>query len=186
MNNRTYKMILVSLFAALMAVGAFLKIPLPPVAFTMQIFFAIFSGLILGSKLALASQVIYIALGLAGVPVFTGGGGLSYVFSPSFGYLVGFAAAAFVVGLISERSSKQTICKFFIASFAGLIVCYAVGVPYLYIITKYVNHANTTASGVLTSGFLLFLPWDIVKIALASWLAKQIHGRVKPAGAYDA
>ena len=82
MRNKTYKMILVSIFAALTAVGAFIKIPLPPVPFTLQVFFVILSGLLLGSRMGLASQIVYIALGLVGVPVFTEGGGLQYIFHP--------------------------------------------------------------------------------------------------------
>ena len=83
MRNKTYKMILVSIFAALTAVGAFIKIPLPPVPFTLQVFFVILSGLLLGSRMGLASQIVYIALGLVGVPVFTEGGGLQYIFHPT-------------------------------------------------------------------------------------------------------
>lgn len=91
---------------------------------------------------------------------------------------MGFAVTALLVGLMTERIKQPTFLKFFFASFAGLMVCYAIGVPYLYIILKYVNHANTTASGVLMKGFLLFFPWDIVKIAIASWLAKEVYGRI--------
>ena len=178
MNTKTHKMILVSLFAALTAVGAFLKIPLPPVPFTLQIFIVIFSGLLLGSRLGFASQVIYIAIGLVGIPIFANGGGIQYIFNPTFGYLIGFAAAAFVVGAITERLSKPTFVMYFISSLVGLLLCYAIGVSYLYVILKYVNHVTTTASGAIMNGFIVFLPWDIVKIAVASWMAKEVSGRL--------
>lgn len=172
-------MILVSLFAAFTAIGAFIKIGLPPVPFTLQIFFVIFAGLLLGPRLGFASQAIYIALGLAGVPIFANGSGIQYMLNPSFGYLLGFAAAAYITGKISEKLSSQnpTFIKYLISSFAGLIVCYAVGVPYYYIILKYVTHANATVYQLIIKGFLLFLPWDIVKIIVVSWLAKEINKR---------
>ena len=178
MNTKTHKMILVSLFAALTAVGAFIKIPLPPVPFTLQTFFVIFSGLLLGSRLGFASQAIYIAIGLVGIPIFANGGGIQYIFNPTFGYLIGFAATAFVVGAITEKLSKPSFLKYFISSLVGLLVCYAIGVSYLYIILKYVNHVSTTAAGVLMNGFVVFLPWDIVKVAVASWMAKEVYGRL--------
>ena len=74
-KSRTYKMILVALFAALIAVGAFIRIPVPLVPFTMQTFFIVLSGMMLGKKLGAASALVYLAVGLVGFPVFTQGGG---------------------------------------------------------------------------------------------------------------
>ena len=98
-------MILCALFAALIAVGAFIKIPVPVVPFTLQYLFTMLSGLMLGSKWGLAAVGIYIALGLAGLPVFAQGGGIGYVLQPSFGYIIGFALGAFVTGLIAQKSA---------------------------------------------------------------------------------
>ena len=89
-KSRTYKMILVALFAALIAVGAFIRIPVPLVPFTMQTFFVVLAGMLLGKKLGAASALVYLAIGLIGIPVFTQGGGIGYVLKPSFGYLIGF------------------------------------------------------------------------------------------------
>ena len=86
------------LFAALTALGAFLRVPLPYVPFTLQYFFCALSGFLLGPRGGFASQGIYLVLGLAGLPVFTAGGGPAYVFQPSFGYLLGFLVAAPLVG----------------------------------------------------------------------------------------
>lgn len=177
MKNKTYKMILAAIFAALTAVSAFIKIPLPPVPFTMQIFIVILSALLLGSKLAFVSQIVYIAIGLIGVPIFSSGGGINYIFNPTFGYLLGFAVMALVVGAITERISEPSIIKYFFASFAGIIICYIFGVGYMYIIFKYVNHVSVSASSIIIKGFLLFLPWDILKIIIASWLGKEISRR---------
>jgi len=102
--KNTRDLILVALFAALTAVGAFIKIPIPYVPFTLQYFFCALAGIILGSKLGALSQIIYVAVGLVGAPVFTDGGGITYIFKPTFGYLIGFIVAAYVIGKIREKN----------------------------------------------------------------------------------
>jgi predicted membrane protein len=82
-KSRTYKMILVALFAALIAVGAFIRVPVPLVPFTMQTFFVVLAGMLLGKKLGAASALVYLAVGLIGIPVFTQGGGIGYVLKHS-------------------------------------------------------------------------------------------------------
>jgi len=180
--SKVNKMVLVSMFAVLTCIGAFIKIqfPLIPVPFTLQIFFVILSGLLLGSKLGLLSQLVYIAIGLAGFPVFTGGGGPSYIFKPSFGYILGFAVAAFITGKIREFFDSRgiTITKLFISSFAGIIGCYTLGVAYLILHTKFISGASVDVAGLLVSGFLVFLPWDIIKIAIASWVSNEVMKRI--------
>ena len=84
---------LMALFAALTAVGAFITIPVPPVPFSLQIFFAILAGALLGSRRGAISVGVYVLLGLCGLPVFTKGAGLSYIFQPTFGYLAGWLSS---------------------------------------------------------------------------------------------
>jgi biotin transport system substrate-specific component len=172
-------MILVALFAALTAVGAFIKIPVPPVPFTLQNFFVVLSALILGPKLASAAQALYILIGLSGIPIFAYGGGIQYVINPTFGYLVGFAAFAFTTGIIIKKLKKPTYINYFIASFCGMIISYIIGVTYLYIVYRFINHKDTMVSSVIVNGFLMFLPWDIVKIVLASFIGREVVKRLK-------
>lgn len=178
--SKVNKMVLVSMFAVLTCIGAFIRIPFPLVPFSLQIFFVILSGLLLGSKLGLLSQLVYIAIGLANFPVFTGGGGPGYIFKPSFGYIIGFAVAAFITGKMREifDSKGITITKLFISSFAGILSCYIFGVAYLILHTKFISGANADVIGLLVSGFLVFLPWDIIKIAIASWASNQVMKRI--------
>lgn len=81
---KTREMILIALFAALTSIGAFIKIPTPIVPLTLQYLFCAYSGILLGSKLGLYSQLLYLVIGLMGFPVFTQGGGLTYIFSANF------------------------------------------------------------------------------------------------------
>ncbi|MDP2871683.1 MAG: biotin transporter BioY [Bacillota bacterium] len=175
----------ISLFAALTAVGALIRLPLPPVPFTMQTLFVLLAGLLLGGKLGAASQLLYIAIGLAGVPVFAGGGGPQYVLTPGFGYLIGFAAAAYVAGRLAWRN-PGTACPLrglFVASLAGTATCYAIGAPYLWAVLRWIGGIPIPASQVLVRGLLVFVPWDLAKAGLAAWLAWEIDRRVRWAGA---
>ena len=88
---KTKNLILCGLFTSLIVVGAFIRIPIPVVPFTLQLLFTMLAGLLLGGKWGAASVCIYIVLGLMGLPVFAEGGGLAYVLKPSFGYIIGFA-----------------------------------------------------------------------------------------------
>ncbi|PKM52435.1 MAG: biotin transporter BioY [Firmicutes bacterium HGW-Firmicutes-7] len=169
-RNLTYA----ALFAALTAIGAWIKIPLPYVPFTMQVFFAIFSGILLGSRLGLLSQLVYILIGLIGVPVFTQGGGIGYIFQPTFGYLIGFAAAAYVTGLIVERLNKNTFTTYLVAALPGIAVIYLCGVPYLYIINAlYLTKAFTFKMAVYY-GFSLSIIGDLVSCIILCSIAPSI------------
>ena len=112
-GSRTKEMVLFGLFTALIAIGAFIKIPVPVCPFTLQLLFTTLAGLILGSRNGACSVGLYVLLGLAGVPVFTEGGGPSYIFQPTFGYLIGFIAGAWLTGWISEESLLhfQSTCE---------------------------------------------------------------------------
>lgn len=175
-------MLQVSMFTALTAVGALIRIPLPPVPVTLQLLFALCAGLMLGPWLGALSQLLYIALGLAGLPVFAQGGGIQYVFNPSFGYLVGFAAAAFVTGAVARRPAADSLPRLVLAAAAGVAVIYLFGVGVLYAQLRFVAHQPASFSGVLVSGCLVFLPWDAVKVALAVPVSRQVCRRVRLAG----
>ena len=107
---KTKGVIYCGLFTALIAVGAFIKIPIPVVPFTLQYLFTMLAGLLLGSRLGTVSVLSYMLLGLAGLPIFSEGGGLWYVFKPSFGYIIGFAVGTFVTGWIAEHMEKKDHC----------------------------------------------------------------------------
>ena len=100
---KTRQMILIALFAALTGIGAFIKIPTPLVPYTLQYLFCAYAGIFLGSKDGLYSQLLYISIGLVGFPIFASGGGPAYVLQPTFGYLMGFAAGAYVIGLLIKK-----------------------------------------------------------------------------------
>ena len=119
----TRQLVRTALFAALTAVGAFLKIPLGPSAITLQFFFTAMAGCLLGSGCGALSQLIYVALGLLGLPVFTAGGGFSYVLHPTFGFLLGLIPAAWVIGRLAR--STRSFWHIALAALAGVITSFS-------------------------------------------------------------
>ncbi|RKO67312.1 biotin transporter BioY [Desulfofundulus salinus] len=169
------EMVLVSMFAALTAVGAFIKIPIPYVPFTLQFLFVLFAGLLLGKRLAFLSQVIYLALGLAGLPIFAQGGGPAYVLQPTFGYLVGFALGAYVIGAVVERVREKGVPGYFLASMAGLVVVYVLGVIHLYIILNYVVQKPFTLAQAVWFGAIVCAPGDLFLSLVASLVGGRVY-----------
>ncbi|WP_027340639.1 biotin transporter BioY [Halonatronum saccharophilum] len=178
-NFETKELILVALFAALTAIGGFLSIPMPfGVPFTLQPFFVIFAANLLGGKLAFFSQLTYLAIGLVGIPIFTQGGGPSYVLQPTFGYLVGFAVGAYIIGKIVEKREK-TFWNLLIANSIGLIAFYFFGVIHLYLVMNLYMGVDYGIKTALWGGFLIFLPWDLIKGLLAAIISKEMMGRIE-------
>jgi biotin transport system substrate-specific component len=95
--------LLAVLGALLLTVAAYIKVPFWPVPLTMQTFVVLVVGAAYGARLGAATVTLYLAEGAAGLPVFAGGGGLAYMAGPTGGYLVGFLAAAAVIGWLAER-----------------------------------------------------------------------------------
>ncbi len=163
-----------ALFAALMAAGAFIVIPLPPVPITAQTFFLNVASVLLGGPLAALSQIIYVLLGIAGIPVFAGGkAGLGVLFGPTGGYLSGFIIGAFVTGLIAKAKNSAGIFWYIFAMLTGMVIIYLVGCLQLAFVAK-MNFPQA-----LLAGALPFLPGDIIKLLLAAIVADKLKGRIR-------
>ena len=156
---------LMALFAALTAVGAFITIPVPPVPFSLQIFFAILAGALLGSRQGAMSIVIYLLLGLCGLPVFTKGAGLSYLLQPTFGYLLGFVPAAWLCGKIIEVRKSSSFRTMLVACFsvAESEVCIEAEVTGNTLIDTYQRHQQVNFS-VLKKNLNIIHPQTDLKI----------------------
>lgn len=178
-NSRTLPLTLVAVFAAMTAIGAFIKIPLPIVPFTLQIIVVYLAGSLLGSKRGLQSQLVYVLVGLAGLPVFTQGGGFMYVLKPTFGYLIGFAVGAYVIGFIIERVEQPTRKHFIVANLIGTAVIYAIGVSYLYLALNLWLDVPTNLSHVLAAGFFNTVGVDIALAIVTSLLATRLYPLLK-------
>ncbi len=169
-----------ALFAALMVVSAFISIPVQPVPFTFQTVVAVLAGLLLGPKRGGAAVAIYVFMGLLGLPVFTKGGGFAYVYQLTFGYVVGFAAAAFAAGL-ARGKGKLMLPRAVAGSLVGFLVNYAIGIPYFALIWKYYMHLGGLWKALVSYNFL-FMPKDIVLCVLAAVVAVKVAAALKKEG----
>ncbi|MBZ9687674.1 biotin transporter BioY [Clostridium estertheticum] len=177
MKLSTRDLIITALFTSLTAVGGFISIPLGPVPVTLQTLFVVLSGLILGAKLGALSQITYLILGLIGVPVFSGGtGGLTSVVSPTFGFLISFIVAAYVIGRLTEKN--KSLSKIIFSVISGSFVIYIIGIPYFYFIfTNYLGKSINFYTA-LKYTCIPFIPGDIIKAIIAIILAKQLIPRL--------
>lgn len=141
------------------ALSAKLKIEIGAVPITMQTLVVLLSGLLFGSRIGAGSQMAYLAAGLAGIPWFSRGGGVSYIMLPTFGYLLGFVAAAWAVGKLAERGWDKNFAGAAAAMLAGSGIIYLFGLAWL---SKFVP-----ASSLLAVGIYPFLIGDFLKITAA-------------------
>lgn len=170
-----------SLFVALIAIGAFIKIPIPYLPLTLQFLFTNLAGVILGPYLGALSVLVYVALGLIGVPIFTSGGGPGYVFSPTFGYLVGFILGTFAAGKYLEKR-ELNFKNIFIASVINLAIVYALGMVYLYIINNYYLNEPLSVKNLFIYAFLLIVPSDLFLCGVSAVVGKRIKNAIKSLG----
>ncbi|WP_066648917.1 biotin transporter BioY [Christensenella timonensis] len=170
----TRDIILCALFAALIAIGAFIRIPIPYVPITFQGFFVLLAGFLLGPKYGSISMLVYIALGLVGLPIFTEGGGVMYVLKPTFGFLIGFAVCALIAGWRVRKLKKLTVGKLFLTGMLAMVPVYLIGVVYFYLIMNYVMQTPIGVWAAVWSCIIMVLPADVLRCLLASWLAKRL------------
>jgi biotin transport system substrate-specific component len=182
MNSRTRLLVLIPLFAAAAAAAGRLAIPFVPVPVTLQTLVVLLSGALLGVHGGTA-MALYLLLGLAGLPIFAGGGGPQYALSPTFGYLLAFPTAAATVGLLlSPRRSPgddPSPWRIALALLAGTAVIYAIGVPVLWWNLAAVQRKSLTLGQALLAGMVPFLPGDLLKAAIAFFLIPPLRKAIK-------
>ena len=179
MNNKTFSprltvrdIALCSLFAALTAAGTFIRIPFGYAPFTLQVFVTSLAGLMLGAKRGALSQLIYVALGLLGVPILASGGGPGYFLVPSCGFVLALPVSAAVIGLL--YNPHPTVRRAILACTAGLAVLYVIGLGYMAVILGAVQHTPIPFGRLLTVAMLPYLPADAAKIAVCVWLTRKL------------
>lgn len=162
------------LFTALIIVGALTRIPVPVIPFTLQLMFTTLAGLVLGPRFGALSVLLYVILGLMGLPVFANGGGLNYVFQPTFGYLLAFIAGTWLVGIMTKRPEHRTFRRYLFASVTGLFFVYIVGFLYYYLLATTVLGLNVVPKVLFLHAFLLPLPGDLVSSGVACLVALRL------------
>lgn len=176
MKLQIREMTLCALCTALLAVSAFIQIPLPYLDyFTLQFLVVLLSGFLLGSRLGTLSVVLYVFIGLLGIPVFAAGGGLGYIVQPSFGYLIGFICAAYLCGKLAEVLPDWGWKRYVIASLAGFLITYIIGLSYKYAIYQFYIGQPLSWEIILLSCFPIDIPCDLILCFSASLIAYRLQ-----------
>ena len=152
-------------FVVLIVLGAYVRIPLffTPVPITLQTFFVLLSGAMLGRKWGAISQAVYLSIGACGLPVFQGyGAGAAHIFGPTGGYLLGFVLASYLVGYFLGEDKKNSAFKVSASMAGGLILIYSLGIIWLKLLLK------IDLSTAFMLGLYPFLPGAVVKLIAAS------------------
>jgi biotin transport system substrate-specific component len=169
--------------SALTAAAAQISIPLPftPVPFTLQPMVVLLGGAALGARLGMASQVLYLAAGIAGLPVFAASPvlpqGLLRLLGPTGGYLLSYPFAAFLTGYLAERGLDRRYLTSVIAMASGLAVVFAFGVSWL---AFFAQPAPLGLDPALRTGLYPFVPADIFKILIAATILPTTWRYVRP------
>ena len=167
-------MVYASLFGALTAVGALISIPLQPVPITLHTLFMNLGAALLGGFLGALSQVVYILLGIIGLPVFSGGkAGFGVLMGPTGGYLIGFVIGAFLIGKMVRARERPGFFWLLFSMAAGHLLVYGCGVLQLALVAK-LAPAKALAVGVLP-----FLPGDVLKMCAATYITLRLRDKIR-------
>jgi biotin transport system substrate-specific component len=169
-------LILAAIFAAVIAVCSQIVIPLAPVPINLATLAVFLTAGFLGVKYGTISTIVYVLLGVIGVPVFAGfKGGAGVIVGPTGGYIIGYivcaAVSALLLGILC-RDEAYTYPKIILSLAAGLFFCYLLGTIWFYIISGW------TIGKILMACVVVFLPGDALKIAVASILIKKVRPQV--------
>jgi biotin transport system substrate-specific component len=157
-------------FTALTAIGAQIQIPHAPVPYTLQTFFVLLAGGLLGKRNGALSQLLYVLLGVSGVPVFsTMGFGVARIIGPTGGYLLAFPVAAYLVGYL--LSPNASFLRALLAMGVGLFVIFSLGTLQL----NFLYFHDLRES--VVNGFLIFSWWDVVKLVSAAAIVSGFKKR---------
>jgi biotin transport system substrate-specific component len=170
---------LVALFAALSGIGGFIRLPIPYVPMTLQTLMVMFSGLLLGGRLGALSQIVYLLVGLLGVPIFAHGGGPGYVLQPTFGYLLGFVLGAYVIGRLTEGRGPVHRSLLILVILLGIAAIYVPGVTVLYLNLNFIQQKAVSLGTAVKIGALVPLPGDLAKLAVVVFLGPPIRDRFR-------
>lgn len=166
----------IAVATALICVCSWIALPFGSIPFTLQTFAVCLFSALLGAKKSFVAILAYLLLGFVGVPVFTGfTGGISKLFSPTGGYLIGFLLAAPLIGLFAQKSRKVKgrYGMTALGMALGTLVCYACGTAWLMLLS--IGNTPPSLCAALSVCLLPYLPSDALKIALALIFVKRLE-----------
>lgn len=177
----------IALFTALIIVGGFIRFPIGAIPVTLGTLFVLLGGALCGKIVGAIAPIIYLIIGLIGIPVFSAGGGITYILYPTFGYLLGFVFAGLIAGIAKKGFVKKLVCNLI-----GVLVIHVVGVLYFYFMSNFYlqaldlmhqtatqnpiySGASVTLGQAIITGSLIFLPIDILSAVISALIANKLQ-----------
>ncbi|MFC1551484.1 biotin transporter BioY [Candidatus Latescibacterota bacterium] len=175
MKTKIHSLTTTALFAAVISISAFIRIPTSLVPLTFQSVAVLITGYSLGPKQGAFAVILYTAVGLIGLPVFSSGGGPAYVLSPTFGYILGFTFCAVITGFCAKFNVRGSIFYAYLVMLAGLAGIYIPGVLWLIVSLKWLSAAGADIPTVIKAGLLIPLAGDLITTVPAAIAAVRIR-----------
>lgn len=187
-REKIREMTITGLFTVLAIIGGKVSIPVLMIPFTLQTAVCFLTGMVLGRRQAMRVYALYLFMGLMGLPVFAKGGGPSYVFQPSFGYLPGLLFAAGLIGFLAEKVDPDRCsmkrAQAFLIHLCGLVVIYLFGVGYLYLLKKWSSPDSITFLRALQAGMLPYLFTDGIYAGVLAFVVPGLRRVTRPSFAH--
>jgi biotin transport system substrate-specific component len=169
-GKSAFRAVLVALWCAVVAAGAYVAIPFVPVPLVLANFFAILGGLLFGPAIGGAAVLLYLALGALGLPVFAGGkAGFAHFASPTGGFLLGYLAASVVAGLVAGRRRRSTLAVA-LGGLGAMAAMYAIGLPWFRAVLS-AKMPDLRAAAAFMAPYMVA---DLVKVAAAAVIARSV------------
>jgi biotin transport system substrate-specific component len=172
-----------ALFAAILCIFSPLTIPIGPIPITLGVFAVMLTGVVLGWKKGFLSVLVYLFIGMCGVPLFSGGkSGLTALVGPTGGYIWSYLFMVMIIGILSKKEWKNKVITMIIGVLAcevGVAVCYACGT------LQFMGVAGYTFKQALSVCVIPFIPFDLLKAVCASVLGVSVRSILKKAGYLD-
>lgn len=175
-----------------LTIAAKIQVPVWPVHITLQSMVVAMLAGVLGARLGTATVALYILEGLSGLPVFSTGGGIGYIMSPSFGFIIGWLPMAFIIGSYVDRGATR-IVPLALVMLAADAVAFAFGFAWLLVVANVILQSGGALPAWLASGDLLavawngavqpFILWDVLKMVFAALTVAGVWALVRPRAA---
>ena len=165
----------VALFASILSVSAYIRIPIAYVPLTLQSTAALTPGYCLGAWYGAAATLLYTAVGLAGVPVFASGGGPAYVLSPTFGYILGFTVCAWITGFLAKLNRRGSVLSAYLIMLVGLVGIYIPGILWLGLSLQWIADIPVHAVSILKTGLVIPLIGDLITAVPAAVVSVRLR-----------
>lgn len=166
----------VSLLLALLIVSAQFAVPIGPIPISLQTLIVLIIGLILPTKQAVLTTVLYLIVGLIGLPIFTQAmGGPHSVLLPSFGFILSFIPAVWVISKVRQMKSRDRMSNYLLAAFLGHLIIYTVGLSYMTFILNFYLGSGMSFGRIIAIGMLPFIPGDILKAGISISISRNLN-----------